>query len=307
MSDLKLIQPYIGPRQETRRYKHKTTDTLISLSNKKGWSCKEEILKETALLKKLSHPNIILCYGWCEDLRIEYLCFETMDIDLFQVLITQGPFFYENILRYIAKILVDVIFYLNSHGYAHGNINSETVLFNIDGTIKVSGFEYSWNLADQSNIDERIFLKEHYVPPERIFSKSSLNCRNDIWALGAILLDCVLNLNYKVAKGCGYQFKENYPTDNCKHTNEGECKFAASKYYKSFKIGTRVFNSSPSLKKFVAACIKDLKNRPTIEDLMKFKFYKEHHKHVQKDREALVSLLSNCMSPKVYSVDKGWH
>lgn len=176
---------------------------------------KNEVL---SLQQFQNHPQIILFYGICIIFGDYYLCTEPMDLclqrfcEFKKIYIAEdfkGGFIWmpENILAYIFINIFKALKYLNERGYAHGNLNKESILLRRDGTIKLSSFECCWNVKNLKNKEDTICQEiidlcrlEYYNPPERIFEQNSLDARNDLWAFGATMFETVAHFPLAILK-----------------------------------------------------------------------------------------------------------
>lgn len=196
-TDFIQIFPHLKPSLEEARYLHIISNNVISLKKPKygiqGWRIREEVM---SLQQFQSNPYIVSYYGWCMEMGTPYICHEPMDICLsrFRFLLYLNKkrriLFAKEILAHITVVILQVVNFLNNLGYCHGNIHRAAVLMRRDGCIKISCFEYTWSLNSNGNCQD-LYEGESYVSPERIFEENSLDLRNDLWTLGAMLTDTV--------------------------------------------------------------------------------------------------------------------
>jgi BR serine/threonine kinase len=146
-------------------------------------------------LSRLKHPNIIILYEASdrevlrkengEEVPVMYLATElATNGDLFDCVKRTGAFS-EIQARYYFKVVVNVLEYIHSQGYAHCNLKLENLLLNSDYDLKVAGFGYS--SLDVVSKPYTYISTCIYHPPEIYAGVPYSTVKVDLFALGVLL------------------------------------------------------------------------------------------------------------------------
>lgn len=200
-------------------------------------------MREVAILKQLSHPNIVELKSIFFDSSSNrnrnssgdlYLVFECMSCDLKQHMnkyynITTMPI--EKIKKYLFQILKGIA-YCHSSSILHRDIKPQNILINEQTEeIKITDFGLSRAhiLPNRTWTHEIITL--WYRPPEVLLGCRSYSIYVDVWSIGCIFAE-MLNRNKPLFRGhseisqlmqifmkCGSPNSENWPdaATDCKH------------------------------------------------------------------------------------------
>lgn len=136
------------PRIEDALYVH--THNSRSETNRKTYVMlkyleQDRFENELEFLLQIKNPNILTFYGACVEFGDYNLCFEGMDICLYEFCYRKSKkdkryIIPEKAIGYISVIILDVLKYINEHGFAHGNICRKAVLMRRNGLVKVNTY-----------------------------------------------------------------------------------------------------------------------------------------------------------------------
>ena len=143
------------------------------------------LVKEVAILRRISHPKIIRLYDFfIEDMR-GYLVIEFIDGQtLRQIVLQNGPM-PEHRVAVIGVSLCEALSYLHelSPPIIHGDVTPDNIMLAKGGSIKLMDFDASQELT--RNKTNTVVGKHAYMSPEQF--KGVLGETSDIYALGCTL------------------------------------------------------------------------------------------------------------------------
>lgn len=159
---------------------------LILPANERGLKkATDGLLKEVAILRRISHPLIVRLYDcFVEDMR-GYLAIEFVEgATLRSVVAESGPMQEKKAAR-IGAQLCDALDYLHglSPAIIHGDLTPDNVMFEKRGSIKLLDFDASQELT--RNKTNTVVGKHSYMSPEQF--KGELGEASDIYGLGCTL------------------------------------------------------------------------------------------------------------------------
>jgi len=156
--------------------------------------------QEGAALARLTHPNILPIYDFCE--QPGYLCLVTAFVkgaSLGQVLKQQGRFTPQQTLD-VLKQIASGLDYAHSQGVVHGILRLSNVLLCYDLTVQIAAFGLRAMLEAYGQRQDRqpqaylfsssgaLLGSPEYVSPESMLGKP-VDARSDIYALGVMLFE----------------------------------------------------------------------------------------------------------------------
>ena len=193
-SDLYELGPEIGVGSfaavhKCHRKEDPTQEFAVKIINKRYLSTKElsGLRDEIAILKKVSHRNVIALVDVFDDGKKVFMVLELCDgKDLFdEIVSSKRNQFCERRAAQIMYSLSNALQYLHSHRVVHRDLKPENILFGMDGTLKITDFglaHYSWSGEKENvefSVDGDVVMSTccgtpHYVAPEIISKKEVL-------------------------------------------------------------------------------------------------------------------------------------
>ena len=155
----------------------------------------ERLLRETAAIFKLDHPNIVRGrefgnYDGQFYLTMEYVEGQTLKSYAKQ----KGPLPEDEALSY-AEQVASALEAAHKAGFIHRDIKPRNLLLQEDSSIKVLDFGLSKSTVDDS---QELTQEGHllgtvlYAAPEQLRGETHLDCRADIYSLGITLYDLLM-------------------------------------------------------------------------------------------------------------------
>ena len=166
----------------------------IKILNDNLSTCGEEVraLKlEERRMEEIRHPGIVQAYDFDNVDGRWYIVMEYVDGYTFSDYIIRRHRVCETDCLLIAQSIASALsFAWNDHGIVHCDIKPENIMINSEGTIKILdlGISYRYEfkegkLAQASHISGT----PAYISPEQVYADVELDCRTDIYSLGATL------------------------------------------------------------------------------------------------------------------------
>ena len=147
-----------------------------------------DFLKETEVLKKLSHPNILTIYEIYEDDLQFYLVTELCKgDDLYEEISKKGSIGFSE--RKTAKIMYEIllaIYHLHSENICHRDLKPENIIIVDEDKVKIIDFGTAEAFDPKSGM-EGLIGTAYYIAPEVLEDTQKYNEKCDIWSLGVIL------------------------------------------------------------------------------------------------------------------------
>lgn len=147
--------------------------------------------KEVALLKDLSHPNVVKYYqtDLSDDLTsIDILLEYVPGGSLVTILEKYGALDLGIIQRY-SKQLLNGLDYLHRNNVAHRDLKSGNILINPNGVAKLTDFGSSRKFGElDDGISKSIKGSPYWVAPE-VIRKEGHGLSADIWSFGCVLIE----------------------------------------------------------------------------------------------------------------------
>lgn len=147
--------------------------------------------EEAKMLKEIHHPGIVEAYDVSFVNGNWYFVMELVDGYSFASLLHRKHHVKEVDCLLICESVADALNYVwNDHGIVHCDIKPENIMVNTDGIIKLTDLGISHRFEDKitSSMDaDHIVGTPAYISPEQIYGDVELDCRADIYSLGATL------------------------------------------------------------------------------------------------------------------------
>ncbi|MFO7937227.1 MAG: serine/threonine-protein kinase [Kiritimatiellia bacterium] len=155
----------------------------------------ERFRMEAKTAARLRHPNIVQVYD--ANFR-DGLCFFVMELvagyTMGDLVRRKGNISEEDALTIAESVAVALDYAWNSFEMVHNDIKPDNIMVDEDGSLKVTDLGLSCSLAllkaENSSSDE-ILGTPAYMSPEQVRGDTDLDCRSDIYELGATLYHLV--------------------------------------------------------------------------------------------------------------------
>lgn len=146
---------------------------------------------EAALMSEMNHPGIVKCYGHGVCDGRAYSILEFIDGYTFgRLLARKGHVSEANCLLIAESVASALACAWDERGIVHCDLKPENVMINTSGEVKIIdlGSVYRFGSTDgvQSSETELVGTPA-YVSPEQVVGGCGLDCRSDIYSLGATL------------------------------------------------------------------------------------------------------------------------
>jgi serine/threonine-protein kinase len=154
----------------------------------------ERFFKEVKLLARLDHANIVIAHEAGEDAGVMYLAMGYVDGEsLEQKLKRSGPMMEDEALRIGAKLAGALDYAWTQHKLLHRDIKPSNVMLTASGELKLMDFGLAKCLQDDQalTLSGSVMGTPNYMSPEQVEGKVDLDCRADLYSLGATLYHMV--------------------------------------------------------------------------------------------------------------------
>lgn len=151
-------------------------------------------LGEMRHLARLAHPNIVTAHDAGEDAGILYLAMDYMAGDSMEKRVRDsGPCSEAEALKIARKVAEALSYAWERHRLLHLDVKPANILTDANGEIKLADFGLARRLTpgQRSAVEEDIFGSPNYMSPEQAKGVEPLDCRSDIFSLGATLYNLV--------------------------------------------------------------------------------------------------------------------
>lgn len=178
---------------------HKALDRFVAvkvLDNNFAATGKDvrQFMMEVRTMTDLHHPGIVQGYGAdCADGRY-YFIMDYVGGYTFGTLLNRKRKLPQSDVLIICESVADAMKYAwDSFGIVHCDLKPDNIMVDRDGTIKVMdlGLCQSTAALQQEGQLEEVVGTPAYISPEQIYGDTELDCRADIYCLGATLYHLV--------------------------------------------------------------------------------------------------------------------
>ena len=145
---------------------------------------------EAQTAARLKHPNLVEVYDANFSDGFYYFVMELVDgYTMGELLRRKGDMPVEDALVIAESVAVALDYAWTFHQMVHCDIKPDNIMADADGTVKVTDLGLCRTLslikdADEKATDE-ILGTPAYMSPEQIYGDTTLDCRSDIYSLGA--------------------------------------------------------------------------------------------------------------------------
>ncbi|KAI8380810.1 kinase-like domain-containing protein [Blakeslea trispora] len=149
-----------------------------------------EIMKEVALLKTLSHTNVVRYLGLVQDKQNINIILEYAENgSLMSTLKAFGPFPEKLVASFCIKIL-NGLEYLHQNQVVHCDLKAANILTTKTGDVKLTDFGVSLNLKIKGDDAGAVSGTPNWMAPEVIELKGA-STKSDIWSLGCTMIELI--------------------------------------------------------------------------------------------------------------------
>ncbi len=156
---------------------------------------KERLLKDSALMIKLEHPNVVPLTNVLDDRGRLYTVREFVEGGILARKIEEmgggntlpgyGPIF---------KSMLKGMGYAHAEGLVHRFLCPENIVITQDGEVRIFGFEQVLAGEKEKRHGRSLITEARYFSPERFTNANTTDTRANIYALGAILFEVVTGM-----------------------------------------------------------------------------------------------------------------
>ena len=150
----------------------------------------ELFIAEEKAMEKIDHPGIVRSYELRTCNGVWYYIMEYVDGYNFGTLLQRKQHLQEVDCLLICESVAAALDYAwNDHGVVHCDIKPDNIMINTDGVVKLTDlglchtFQY---LQDgRQDVPDHVMGTPAYISPEQVYGDVELDCRADIYSLGA--------------------------------------------------------------------------------------------------------------------------
>lgn len=146
--------------------------------------------EEERILEEIHHPNIVSAYDFDNGNGNWYFLMELVDGYSFNDLLRRkGRISQEDCLLICESVASALDYAWNDHGIVHCDIKPENIMINSDGVVKLTdlGISHRFEHHAPESDNSHVTGTPAYISPEQIYGDVELDCRTDIYSLGATL------------------------------------------------------------------------------------------------------------------------
>lgn len=149
----------------------------------------ERFLEEARLAARLNHPGIVSVYDAGVSGGVYYFVMELVNgYTVGDWLRKKGRLAETDILTIAENVAAALDYAWSGFKLVHCDLKPDNVMVDHDGSIKITDLGLSRTLHNLSMENEReVFGTPAYMSPEQVIGGTSLDCRSDIYSLGAML------------------------------------------------------------------------------------------------------------------------
>jgi serine/threonine-protein kinase len=153
-------------------------------------SLAERFERETSLLEKFKHKNIVHCHGGrlSKTHGVYYYIMELLEGGTLDELIDhEAPFDWQRSCRYAIQIC-DALHFAHQENVVHRDLKPSNLLLTSEGNLKLSDFGIAKDLLGEDlTATGRTLGTASYMAPEQISASTTVSHKTDLYALGVIM------------------------------------------------------------------------------------------------------------------------
>ncbi len=146
---------------------------------------------EERMMEEIRHPGIVQAYDFDNGNGNWYYLMEYVDGYTFADLLARKQHVSESDCLLICESVANALDYAwNDHGVVHCDIKPENIMINTDGIVKLTdlGISHRFEFREgQQDAPDHVLGTPAYISPEQVYGDVELDCRADIYSLGATL------------------------------------------------------------------------------------------------------------------------
>lgn len=154
----------------------------------------QRFLREAKVASSLKHPGLVQVFDCGHSEHGYYMVMELIKGMSLGVLLASNGKLPEDQILAVAEAVLLALNHAHSAGVIHRDIKPDNILIDDDGTLKLTDL----GLAKASIMEEDAGLTQsgmvlgtpYYVSPEQIQGSKNVDCRTDLYSLGATLFFC---------------------------------------------------------------------------------------------------------------------
>ena len=148
--------------------------------------------EEERLMEEIHHPNIVEAYDFDNGNGNWFFVMEFVDGYTFADLLRRRLSVEESDCLLICESVAAALDYAwNDHGIVHCDIKPENIMINSQGVVKLTdlGISHQFEFREdgRQDVPDQVTGTPAYISPEQVYGDVELDCRTDIYSLGASL------------------------------------------------------------------------------------------------------------------------
>ena len=155
--------------------------------------------RETMILERLDHPNIVKCFGGGEHKagdeekgRLYYVMELVEGGTLKELLQMRGQFDWKVVIE-VGRQLCSALQFAHNHGVVHRDLKPSNFFVTREGQIKLGDFGIARDLHAPDIAGQGITVGTHaYMAPEQIRGERSVSGKSDLYSLGCCLYEMLV-------------------------------------------------------------------------------------------------------------------